>query len=398
VLRRPSNREVPDASEVRAALSAALHAFGTARGDGTPIAATTLWEPPSFGPAPAAGPAQSGQERLIALIEPAARWIALRLVAIRLRTRPARSLSDRRGLWRAGAARLRHQRLLAPRRTRATRLGLQRLLAAALTLTAIRPYPEHTLAFGAEALDDVDEIGTSLDRYHRPSAIRAAVLEEIGFAYRAEEDERSAAKARRSFLAAARSWREAERLVAQNPGANAAAATDTELSEEHERYRIRGLKCALLSGDRAAIADATVELNENPVADSAEMRTLYSIACLYVAAAGALGQPYLALAWEFLGRALLAATREGEWEHARIDRELASLAERQHFLDDLRRLWDARHRDNLPPLPAGEARKAVLEILDRLGRPPIVEPAPPVPPQEPVSAAGDPPPAGRSPL
>jgi hypothetical protein len=347
--------------------------------DGTPIASTTLWEPPSFDPR-AVQPHPSWQERLVTLIEPAAHWIALRLVARRLRATPARSLTSPFG---------------RRRRTRATRLGLQRLLAAALTLSAMRPHAEHTLAFGMEALDDLDQVGDVLGTYHRPCAIRAAVQEEMGFAYRAEKDEKATSKARESFLRASKSWGDAEKRVAENPGALASTDSDAELAEERERYRIRRLKCALLSGDPAAIAAAAEELSSDPPAASTESRTLYSVACLYLAAVEALGPKYLPLVWEFLGRALLAATEEGVWEHARVDRELSALADRQRFLDDLRPSWNARNRRRLGPLVGAEAKNAVTAALARLAEPgQPVEPVP-APPQEPVSAAGDPPPAQR---
>jgi hypothetical protein len=348
-----------DADRLRLGLAIELHDL-----DGSPIAATTLWEPPDVDPAPASQPAQSWQERLVTLIEPAAHWVALRLVSRRLRAAPARSLGSPFG---------------SRRRTRETRLGLQRLLSAALTLNAMKEFAEHTLAFGAEALDDLEQIGESLQRYHRPCAIRAAVQEQMGFAYRVEAMD---PKARRAFLDACTSWGDAEQRVANNPGEKASAATEAELGDERERYRVRRLKCALLSGDGVSAAVAAEELDAQPPARSTDSRTLYSIACLYAAAAERLGPKYLPLVWEFLGRAMLACDDEWMWDHALVDRELTALAERQRFLDDLRRSWHARRHRRLAPLLGDDARAAIAAAIARLSTPDNGPPAvPAAPPQ-----------------
>jgi hypothetical protein len=333
------------ADKLRLGLAIELHDL-----DGSPIAATTLWEPSTFDPA-SGGQPQSWQERLVTLIEPAAHWTALRLVSRRLRATPARSLASPIG---------------RRRRTRETRLGLQRLLSAALTLNAMKEFADHTLAFGAEALDDLEQIGTSLQRYHRPCAIRAAVQEQMGFAYRVEAID---AKARRSFLDACTSWGDAEQRVADNPGEMASAATGAELADERERYRVRRLKCALLSADGVSVAAAAEELDGQPPAISTDARTLYSVACLYAAAADRLGPKYAPLVWEFLGRAMLACTEEWMWDQASIDRELAALAQRQRFLDDLRRSWHQRRRRRLAPLLGDDARAAITAAVARLSTP-----------------------------
>ncbi|GIF78326.1 hypothetical protein [Asanoa siamensis] len=312
--------------------------------DGSPIAATTLWEPPGTD---ASG--QSWQERLVTLIEPAAHWVALRLVSRRLRARTAGGL---RVPW------------LSRRRSTATRLELQRMLAAALTLDAMKAYAEHTLAFGAEALDDLDQVGAALSAYHRPAAIRGAVQERIGFAYRAESLE---PKARRAFLDAAESWGEAEQRLVTNPGDNAGSDAEASLSDERERQRVRRLKCALLSGDLAAIAVAADELREQPPRAAADARTLYAIACLYSCAAERVEKAtYLPLAWAHLGRALLAATEELLFDQARTDPELAFLAERQRFLDDLSHTWAVRRRKKSPPLLVAEAEALIVAAVKRL--------------------------------
>jgi hypothetical protein len=312
--------------------------------DGSPIAATTLWEPPGTDPS-----GQSWQERLVTLIEPAAHWVALRLVARRLRATTAGGL---RVPW------------LSRRRSLATRLELQRMLAAALTLDAMKAYAEHALAFGAEALDDLDQVGSALHAYHRPAAIRGAVQERLGFAYRAEGVE---AKARRAFLDASESWGEAEQRLVANPGDNAASTTASALADERERQRVRRLKCALLSGDLVASAVAAEELRDQPPQAAGDARTLYAIACLYCCAAERVdAAKYRPVAWSYLGRALLAATEELMWDQARSDPELAFLAERQRFVDDLNHTWAVRRRKKSPPLPAAEADALVVAAINRL--------------------------------
>ena len=309
--------------------------------DGSPIAATTLWEPPGADPT-----GLSWQERLVTLIEPASHWVALRLVSRRLRASPARSLSSP---W------------LSRRRTVATRIELQRMLAAALTLNAMKEYAEHTLAFGAEALDDLDQVGSALATYHRPAAIRGAVQERIGFAYRWEGVE---GRARRAFLDASESWGEAEQRLALNPGEKADAATSAELADERERHRVRRLKCALLSGDPAATSVAAEELRERPPTANGDARTLYSIACLYACAAERVeAATFTPLAWSFLGRSLLATTEELVWEQARVDPELAFLAGREAFFDHLNHVWTVRRRRRAAPMLGPEAEPVIVAAL-----------------------------------
>ena len=312
--------------------------------EGSPLAATTLWEPLGY---ESTAPTQSGQERLVLLIEPASHWVALRLASQRLRATPARAL--RRPSFR--------------RRGRTDpSLDLQRLLAAALTLNAMRAFGDHTLAFGGEALDDLRQIGDALGRYHRPYAIAGAVHEAMGFAYLKEQD---LDKARRSFLAARDAWGKAEELLGET-GRRDSAISEAELADERERHRVRRIKCALLSGDPAAMAPATDELRENPPSASADSRTLYSIACLYSCAAERVEIEFLPLAWEFLGRSVLATSGSAEWDLARVDPELALLSGRTRFLDDLSRTWSMRRARSLPPLVGTLAEAEVFAALGRM--------------------------------
>ena len=340
--------------------------------DGAPIAATTLWEPPGADPG-----GLSWQERLVSLIEPAAHWVALRLVSRRLRAIPARSLG---------------RPMLSRRRSAATRLELQRVLAAALTLEAMKEFAEHTLAFGAEALDDLDQVGSALATYHRPAAIRGAVHERIGFAYRAENVE---PKARRAFLDASESWGAAERLLTTHPGGRAASTAATELADERERHRVRRLKCALLSGDPPTTTLAADELRAQPPTANDDARTLYSIACLYTCAAERVdAATFRPLAWSYLGRSLLAARETLLWDHARADPELAFLAGRHSFVDALNHVWASHRRQSTDPLRGPQAEAAIQQALQHLATaPPRSTPPPPAahavptPPGAPSAAA-----------
>jgi hypothetical protein len=326
--------------------------------DASPLAATTLWEPPGY---ETAAPVPSGQERLVGLIEPASHWVALRLASQRLRATPARSLrlvGGARGGWRR-------------RKGSDPTLDLQLLLSSALTLNAMRRFAQHTLAFGAEALDDLKQIGDKLGRYHRPYAIAGSVHEAMGFAYLRENDDEKAAK---SFLAARDAWARAEELLEERRDRLPVGASD--LAEERERHRVRRLKCALLSGDAAAMAPASDELTNNPPNATDDSRTLYSIACLYSCAAERVAIDFLPLAWEHLGRSVLATTGSAEWDLARVDPELALLTGRGRFLDDLSRVWSTRRARDLPPLVGSLAEAEVYAALARLSTPDVPPPRP----------------------
>ena len=114
------------------------------------------------------------------------------------------------------------------------------------------------------------------------------------------------------------------------------------------------------------MAPATDELRENPPSASADPRTLYSIACLYSCAAERVEIEFLPLAWEFLGRSVLATSGSAEWDLARIDPELALLSGRARFLDDLSRTWSMRRARSLPPLVGSLAEAEVFAALGRL--------------------------------
>jgi hypothetical protein len=102
-----------------------------------------------------------------------------------------------------------------------------------------------------------------------------------------------------------------------------------------------------------------------PPAVGVDARTLYSVAVLYATAAERISSTYLPLAYEMLGRTLLATTEEMMWVMARNDPELAA-DDRQRFLDDLSRSWNARRLRRLGPLVGDEAKAVIDSALARL--------------------------------
>ncbi|MGH3712721.1 MAG: hypothetical protein ACRDT4_04570 [Micromonosporaceae bacterium] len=272
--------------------------------DRTPIAATTFWQPPGDG-------ARAYQDEMIGLLEVAARWIAVRRVALRLIAAPIR-----RRWALPSAARRRHE------------LGMQRLLASGLTLVAMKQVPQHALAFGEGVVEELLQAADELGTYHRPWVTLGGVHEQLGFAYRRDGDER---QARVEFIQAARSWGEAYRLLRENPGSGVPPA---DLDDDLALLRIRRLKCLLLTGDSRRYAEARAELGDAPTVRAA--RTLFSAAVLYARAGTVLDDSYLAQAWRMLGLALLASHDDLIWEAALEDPELEPLVDRARFVDQLR--------------------------------------------------------------
>ncbi|MGH3716248.1 MAG: hypothetical protein ACRDT4_22720, partial [Micromonosporaceae bacterium] len=247
-------------------------------------------------------------------LEVAARWIAVRRVALKLIATPTR----RRWTWPSAA----HRRQW---------LGMQRLFAGGLALVAMKETRPHALAFGQGAVEDLRQAAADLGTYHRPWVTLGGVYEQLGFAHRRDAGE---PEARRQFLRAAQSWGEAYRLLRQNPGRSPGDGPPDELDDDLELLRIRRLKCLLLTGDTRRHDEARAELSERPPT-CAEPRTLFSAACLYARAGAVLDASYLAAAWQMLGRALLATPDDLIWQNALDDPELEPLTDRHRFVDHL---------------------------------------------------------------
>ncbi|MDG4831887.1 hypothetical protein O7627_21635 [Solwaraspora sp. WMMD1047] len=360
--------------------------------DGPAIATTTFWEPPAGPPVtpPSAPPTaeqpatrsaepeqvQQGQEeqeeqvqeRMVALIEPAARWIALHLLTLRLVIRPTR-----RWPWRTPTT---------------VRLGLRRLFAGGLGRTAMEDFPPYAIAFGEDAVAELTLAAEGLNGYHRPWEILAGVREQLA---RVHQREGRPEEARRQFGRAVREWRQAENALAANPGRVVAvpalrnpAARDltgadhspagsdngvpAELADDRERLRVRRLKCLLLAGGSAAAKTVTAELAAAGVSPAASMRTLYNAACLYAT----LGGEHLALAEVTIGRAVLADPHRDVTAVALRDEELRPISGLRGYLDRLAALRPE------PPRPVGGDEALDLITRARAVAGPVPEQAGPV--------------------
>jgi hypothetical protein len=215
--------------------------------DGKLISSAVFWEP-----FPAAGVIDetSATERVLALLEPVTRWVALHLV-LTLMVSPRRRV---------------------PRKTQQ---GLRRLLAGGLFLQAMRDFfPDHAAAFGEEALTELAQACLLLPRTPLAVTTLAGVHERIGWAQRGAGQPERALDA---FRAAVRTWRDAERLT----GASAAA-------DDASRALVveRRLKAQLASGDAVLSAAALAELRADPLlaAHPAGRAWRYNRACLYAQA------------------------------------------------------------------------------------------------------------------
>jgi hypothetical protein len=317
-----------------------------------PDAVTTFWArsvvsvPP---PAEPAGDAQAAAIRsaLYRLLDPAALWIAIRLVSRQL----AQSGVPRR--WRLTARRELAQELT----------GLQMQLAGQLSLYATGIQREYDRGFAEQALADLAESARLLREYFRPHEMEAAVHERLGWSYRRSADGPNAA---REFSQSIRCYDAAARLLGQVVDA------DPEVREAAlERVTVRRTKCRLLSGDRGQLVVARQELAGLIPMAAATARALYNGACLFaiaLAVAPAQRVPYAWHAWQLLGRALLADGADGPWALALTDVELESLEAQQRgrFCDELK----VRHPE-LTPLAGDRALVVVAEAMLAIGVTPL---------------------------
>ena len=252
--------------------------------DGRPLASETFWEPVSALPDTPA--AQAGStERILTLLEPVTRWIAVRLVL-------ALMVSSRR------------------RVTRPARQGVRRLLVGGLFLQAMRDFPDQALTFGEQACVELEQARRLLPGIPLPVTTLAGVYERIGWAYqKADEPE----KARDSFRAAAMLWQDAENVT--RDGTDPAKAKLAILLD-------RKLKAQLESGDPVLCQSALTALSSisTPVVLLTNRVWLYNRACLYAQASKAdsgAGHQESALHW--LGLALWLYQDSSTWDYAAQD-------------------------------------------------------------------------------
>ncbi|HCU94047.1 MAG TPA: hypothetical protein DHU96_15515 [Actinobacteria bacterium] len=306
-----------------------------------PDAVTTFWIGSGALRSPANDEARADAIRALLhlLLNPAALWIATRLVSRQL------AESDVPKRW----------RLLSGRKLRQELAGLQMQLAGQMSLYAARKQKDFDRGFAEQALADLAESARLLPEYFRPHSTEAAVHERLGWSYRRNGDMQQAAS---EFARAIRDYDDADRVLAAAMGANPA-----EREAALGRVRVRRTKCRLLSGDRADLVIAQQELAKLRQTTGSTALELYNAACLFAVAMASPGLPshersqYEQLAWSLLGRALLAEGEGGPWELLLTDVELDALDAQQRggFRDEIR----IRH-PKLTPL-AGEAALRVIE-------------------------------------
>jgi hypothetical protein len=283
--------------------------------------------------------AEETRSLLYRLLDPAALWIATRLVSQQLAER------DVPYRW----------RLLSGRKLRQELAGLRAQLAGQMSLYAMRKQKDFDLGFAGQALADLAESARLLPGYFRPHSTDAAVHERLGWSYRGSGDEQRGAN---EFAQAVREYDQAALALATAADADAGAR-----QAALERVNARRTKCRLLSGDRADLVSAQRELAEFPELTGATALELYNAACLFAVATASSALPandrshYAQRAWSLLGRAFLAGGADAPWGLAVTDVELEALdaEKRRCFLGEIR-----GRNPQLTPL-AGEAARPVVE-------------------------------------
>jgi hypothetical protein len=262
--------------------------------NGRPLASEIFWEPlPALPGTPAAQPGST--ERILSLVEPVTRWIAVRLLL---------------------------ELMVSPRRrvTRPTREGLRHLLVGGLFLQAMRDFPDQALTFGEQACAELDDARRLLPGIPLPVTTLAGVYERMGWA---REKACEPAQASDNFRKAMKLWQDAEK--ATRDGNDADEAKLAVLLD-------RRLKAQLESGDPDLCRKALSELSS--ISAPAELLTkpvwLYNRACLYAQASkvdSGAGYQRSALLW--LGLALRFNHDSSWWDYA---------AERDPELEPIRSL------------------------------------------------------------
>lgn len=260
--------------------------------DGPPIAARTFWEPE-------AGPPEALQERLLDLVEPTARWIAVRLIAVRTEVRSG-----------SGAAKLPAE----------TATAFHRLLVGGLCRTAMDDFDSHAATFAEDAGAELRSAADAMRGYYRPWEMLAGIHEELGRNYTRRERRDDAETA---FRRAQQAWQRAEKLLA----GRAHPPADT-----LERLRVRRLKCQVLANRTEGRPLVVQELSDRPLTlESMQMRTLYNTACLYATLAG----EFMDEAKDAVGRTVLAEPEQDVRTYALRDPELLAIPGLATFLNRL---------------------------------------------------------------
>lgn len=260
--------------------------------DGPPIATRTFWEPE-------AGPPDAVQERLLELIEPAARWIAVRLIAARTEVRSG-----------GGATRMPAD----------TATAFHRLLVGGLCRSAMDDFEHHANTFAEDAGEELRSAAEVLPGYYRPWEMLAGIQEELGRNY-IRHERRDDAEA--AFRRAQQAWRRAEKQLGgrSRPPADAL-----------ERLRVRRMKCQVLANRTEGRPLVVQELADKPLTlETMQMRTLYNTACLYATLAG----EFMDDARDAVGRTVLAEPTQDVRAYALRDPELLAIPGLATFLNQL---------------------------------------------------------------
>jgi hypothetical protein len=252
--------------------------------DGRPLASEIFWEP-----LPALRETSADQagitERILALLEPVTRWIAVRLV-LTLMVSPRRRVG------------------------RPARQGLRQLLVGGLFLQAMREFPDQALTFGEQACAELERARRLLPQLPLPVETLAGVHERMGWA---RQKVGEPAQASAEFRTAATLFQDAENLTRDD-----ADAAEAKLARALDRR----LKAQLESGDPPLCKAALTELKSvsAPAALLTNRVWLYNRACLYAQASkvdASADYQQRALVW--LGRALIYYSDSGMWDYAEHD-------------------------------------------------------------------------------
>lgn len=293
--------------------------------DGRLHSSAVFWEAPLAIAAARADPPET-TERVLVILEPVARWIAVHLV-LTLMVSPHRRVPLK------------------------TQRGLRHLLAGGLSLQAMRDFPAHIPTFGEEALSELEQARLLLPLTPLPVTTLAGVYERIAWA---QQQVGELEEAQAAFRAAVRSWRDAEAIISDG-----AAGDETRRATVLERR----LKAQIASGDpilrEAALAELKIALI--PAIQLTGRAWRYNRACLYAQAYNAAPEvEYLELSLNWLGLALLHEPDSSLWEYARqTDPELAPIRETLiTFLVQLRNL--------IPSDPDGINESAVSQLVAQI--------------------------------
>jgi Arc/MetJ family transcription regulator len=289
--------------------------------DGRAVASEIFWEPlPALPDAPAAQPGST--ERILSLLEPVTRWIAVRLVL-------ALMVSPRHRI------------------TRPTRQGLRRLLVGGLFLQAMRDFPDQALTFSEQACLELEQARQLLPQSPLPITTLAGVYERMGWA---RQKVGAPGRASDDFRAAAALWEEAEKVTRE--GDDTSEAKLAILLD-------RRLKAQLESDDLTLWRAALTELSSitAPSILLTNRVWLYNRGCLFAQASKAdSGADHQKHALFWLGLGLRLYSDSSMWDYA---------AQRDPELEPIRSALGPflTHLRNLIPNDPSQLNQVAAEAL-----------------------------------